>query len=81
MSRNLLHKDKLEEFKAWLTANGIDHRPGNGDYQVLQVRSKNKKNWFPIYRRDNMLEHLTVIRYLEPLVIKFIAERHENDKP
>jgi hypothetical protein len=32
-----LTKDTLEEFKAWLDSKGIAHRPGKGEWQVLQV--------------------------------------------
>lgn len=32
-----LTKDTLEQFKAWLDSKGIVHRPGKGEWQVLQV--------------------------------------------
>ena len=32
-----LTKDTLEAFKAWLDAKDIPHRPGKGEWQVLQV--------------------------------------------
>ena len=42
MSRSLLHKSKLPEFKAWLDRAGIAHRPPRGDYAralLLDLRS------------------------------------------
>lgn len=30
-------KDDIEPFKAWLDSKGLAHRPGKGQWQVLQV--------------------------------------------
>lgn len=73
MSRNLLHKSKLEAFKSWLDANGIPNRPGKGDFQLLQV-CKDGKHWNCIYSRIEMAEHVTVDRHLESLVRRFCRE-------
>lgn len=73
MARNLLHKDKLVEFTRWLASVGIEHRPGVGTYQVLQVKPRaTREQWEAIYRRDDMPEHLTVTRGLERTVRRFI---------
>lgn len=69
MSRNTLHIGKLEAFKQWLSAEGIEHRSGNGDYQVLQV--KWSCHWLAIYRRDCATEHLSSDRRLDRLVQRF----------
>lgn len=74
MSRNTLHKSKLDDFKAWLDAQGIEHRPGKGDWQVLQVRSRDGKNWNAVYERADMPEHLTTVRYLDSLVARFCRD-------
>jgi hypothetical protein len=73
MARNLLHKSKLDAFKAWLDTQGIQHRPPRGDYQVLQVQVT-APNWFCVFDRDNSAarEHYTVDHRLEPLVRQFI---------
>jgi len=73
MSRNLLHKTKLEPFKAWLTSQGIQHRPPRGDYDVLQVQWK-APDWFCVFDRHTAPEHYTVDSRMEPLVRRFIRE-------
>lgn len=74
MSRCMLHKSKLEEFKDWLTSNNYAHRPGRGDWQVLQV-CKDGKNWNSVYERAHMPEHFTTDRHLDSLVSRFCKER------
>jgi len=71
MSRYLLHKTKLEEFKAYLTEHNFSHRPGKGDYEVLQVQI-NEGKWQCVFRRDVMPEHFTVAYPLENVVRQFI---------
>lgn len=75
MSRCMLHKNKLDDFKVWLTNQGIQHRPGKGVWQVLQVLSNDGKHWNAVYERAEMPEHLTNVRYLDSLVIRFCRNR------
>lgn len=75
--RNLMHKTKLEEFKAWLDAEGISHRPGRGNYQALQVR-KDGTHWNCVYERNEMPEHYSTDRHLDPLVRKFCRQRNSS---
>lgn len=70
MSRSLLHKTKLENFKAWLDTKGIKHRPGKGLWQVLQV-CKDGVHWNCVYIRHEMPEHYTTERNLDDLVVQF----------
>jgi hypothetical protein len=70
MSRCLLHKSKLEEFKAFLDSEGLPHRPGKGQWQVLQV-CKDGRHWNSIFIRNEMPEHFTTDRHLDSLVVKF----------
>lgn len=77
MSRCLLHKSKLDEFKAWLDAKQIEHRPGRGDYQVLQVKTKNGQ-WQCVFDRLDAPEHYTVAWPLEGYVWKYIKSRKES---
>lgn len=70
MSRSMLHRTKLDDFKRWLDANGIPHRPGKGDYQVLQV-CRDGQHWNCVYIRDRMPEHYTTDRHLDSLVSRF----------
>jgi hypothetical protein len=71
MSRNLLHKSKLNDFVAWLDANGIVHRPGRGVYQVLQIRTKGG-HWQCIFDRLDAPEHYTVAWPIESIIRRFI---------
>lgn len=74
MSRNLLHKKHLDEFKSWLQGRGVPHRPGKGDWQVLQVEVQGV--WYAVYKRAFMPEHLTVAgNKLEKLVRKFYDDQ------
>ncbi len=79
MSRNLLHKSKLEPLKGWLTTHGIEHRPGRGDYQVLQIRTNARtQHWQCVFDRAVAQEHYTVAAPLEPLVRRFIKASKET---
>lgn len=74
MSRNLLHKNKLNAFKEWLTKENIQYRPGQGVFQVLQVALP-KNQWGVIYDRITAPEHYTVTISMESLVRKFIKSQ------
>lgn len=74
MSRNLLHKSKLTDFKTFLDSVGIEHRPGRGDYQILQVKTKSGQ-WQCVFDRLDAPEHYTVAWPLEPIVHRFIKSR------
>ena len=77
MSRNLLHKTKLPSLCNWLKLQGIDHRPGRGDYQVLQVLGvvRGGHAWMCIFDRHDAPEHYTVDHRLEPTVRRFIRDK------
>lgn len=80
-NRCTLHISKLEKFKEYLNNYGVAHRPGKGDYQVLQVLTANA-GWQAIYKRSDMPEHYTVQDKLMPTVQAFLrtergAQRHE----
>ncbi|WP_143757418.1 hypothetical protein [Burkholderia singularis] len=77
MSRCLLHKTKLESFKSWMTETGIEHRPGRGDFQILQIKTKNGQ-WQCIFDRIEAPEHYTVAWPLEPIVRRFIRANKES---
>ena len=78
MSRSLLHKTKLEPFKQWLDAKGIAHRPPRGDFEVLQVKTKNGQ-WQCVFDRLSAKEHYTVAAPLEHLVRRFIQDGKEGE--
>lgn len=79
MSRCLLHKNKLEAFKVWLTETGVEHRPARGDFQVLQV--KVKTGWQCIFDRLDAKEHYTVAAPLESTVRRFIRAAMDRSAP
>jgi hypothetical protein len=70
--RCLLHKTKLEPFKTFLDESGIPHRPGKGDYQVLQVYLP-KIGWQVMFDKHSP-EHYTVNEKLLPTVRRFLRE-------
>ena len=76
MARNLLHKTKIEDFKRWLNLREIPHRPGNGEWQILQVCVYGA--WHVLYERAKMPEHVTVPRPLEGLVRHYIKDRKDD---
>jgi len=76
MSRNLLHKSRLNDFIQWLDKSGIKHRPPRGEWQVLQVFFND--NWHVIYQRLHMPEHYTTPWTMENLVRAFIEETRND---
>lgn len=74
MKRCLLHKSKVEAFKAWLVAQDIEHRDGADYYELLQVRVPGSRAMAKLYQRHHMPEHVTVQEALLPLVRRFIKE-------
>ena len=76
MTRNLLHKNKLDAFKQWLDKKHIQHRPGRGEFQVLQVALPNGE-WGVVYDRIVAPEHYTVTAQMESIVRRFLQARKE----
>lgn len=72
-NRYTLHFKHLDEFKAWLDAQGIEHRPGRGFYQHMQVRHRGE--WQAIYRRISATQHFSVPDPLAGMVTRFYRER------
>lgn len=71
-ARNLLHKTKLEEFKEFLVSQGHEWRETQADYQVIQIRLKNKTAWHAVYEKLNAKEHYSVTSPLVGLVESYI---------
>jgi hypothetical protein len=78
MNRSLLAKHRLAEFTEWLTSKGVPHRPGRGDFQKLQVQTK-ERGWQCIFYRGGAKEHYTVAGPLEAIVREFISETKKVD--
>lgn len=71
--RGELHHRHLGDFRAWLDAQGIEHRDARGAFQVMQV--KQGREWRAVYHRSHAPEHVSVPRDLYPLVRRFLRER------
>ena len=69
-TRNLLHKEKLEQFKAFLDSKGIEHREGKGTWEVLQVWNRGSERFDVIHTRMRG-DHFSVPQPLLKLVKKF----------
>ena len=68
--RCLLHKNKIEPLKIWLTSFGYELHPTKGIYEVL--RAKKGNDTIIIFKKDQAKEHLTVQQKDEKLIRKFI---------
>ena len=73
-NRGVLHKNKLDDFKAFLDDNAYGYRKGKGTWQVLQVLTRSS-GWQCIYERADMPEHYTVQDKLMPLVHRYLEVR------
>ena len=79
-TRNLLHKEKLEQFIAFLDSKDVEHREGKGDWEVIQVYYKShikglNPSWCVIHTKMRG-DHLSVPRELVNLVRKFIKSEY-----
>ena len=68
--RDILHKSKLDAFKAWLTDHGIEYRDGRGAYQILQVYIEGK-GWQGVHEKDKG-DHYTIHGPLLNVVKDFV---------
>ena len=69
-TRNLLHKDKLEQFKAFLDHLDVEYREGKGAWEVLQVYNHKENRWYVIHTKMRG-DHFSVPQPLLKLVKKF----------
>lgn len=77
VERCLLHKNKLDLFKWWLSSRGYEIQPPKGIYEVL--RAKKDKNTVVIFKKDNAKEHLSVQQKDCWLIRQFIREIKRSD--
>ncbi|AUR92503.1 hypothetical protein NVP1173O_27 [Vibrio phage 1.173.O._10N.261.55.A11] len=74
-SRNLLHRDKLEDFKAWLEANyGWITLPTKGAYEVLRWSDGRYGESMKIIFSGKSPQHLSCNEASIPYVKRFIRE-------
>lgn len=74
--RCLLHKNKLDLLKRWLSSKGYEVQQTKGIYEVL--RAKKNKDTVIIYRKSEILEHLTVQQKDDKLIRQFIRETRDK---
>lgn len=70
--RCLLHKNKLELLKSWLSAKGYEIQATKSIYEVL--RANNDEDTVIIFKQDRAKEHLTVQQKDYKLIRQFIRE-------
>lgn len=70
--RCLLHQNKLDLLKWWLTSKGYEIQVTKGDYEVL--RANKDKDTIIIFKKDNAKEHLSVQQKDHRLIRQFITE-------
>lgn len=73
--RNVLHHNHMEPFRAWLDSKGIEHRPGRGAYEVMQI--KQGSEWRAVFTKARAPEHVSVPETLVALVRRFLRDRRE----
>ena len=69
-TRNLLHKEKLDQFKEFLDNQRITYREGKGTWEVIQVWNRGSERFDVIHTRMRG-DHLSVPQPLIGLVRKF----------
>ena len=70
--RCLLHKNKLELLKWWLTTRKYEIQQPKSIYEVLRAKTDN--DTIIIFKKDRAKEHLTVQQKDYKLVRQFIKE-------
>ena len=70
--RCLLHKNKLDLLKWWLSSRGYEIQTPKGIYEVL--RAKKDKDTVVVFKKDNTKEHLSVQQKDHRLIRQFIRE-------
>lgn len=73
--RCLLHQNKLDLLKWWLSSRGYEIQATKGIYEVL--RAKKDKDTVIIFKKNDTKEHLTVQQKDHGLIRQFIRETRE----
>ena len=68
--RCLLHQNKLDLLKWWITSKGYEIQATKGDYEVL--RANKDKDTIIIFKKDNAKEHFSVQQKDHRLIRHFI---------
>lgn len=77
-NRSLLHRSKIEDFKAWLREDGWQIEKTKGIYEVVRATKPNRKPLIA-YTRDNKgSEHISVQERDESVVRAYIRDRRRE---
>lgn len=83
MTASTLHKKRVDEYKAWLVAQGYEVRDPKGEFEIFQVKDSGR--WRAYFQRlhnssGGLIEHVTVPKIHNSLVVRFINERPSRSK-
>lgn len=70
--RCLLHQNKLDLLKWWLSSRGYEIQATKGFYEVL--RAKKDKDTVIVFKKDGAKEHLSVQQKDHKLIRQFVQE-------
>lgn len=78
-NRDLLHRNKLDAFRNWVSTKGYIIHPGsNHDYEVLRIEKSSSSGNTPhlVFYQKDRYQHVTIPKGTENLVREFI--RHSR---
>ncbi len=76
-NRNVLHKNKLEDFKVWCDKNDIVYEETGYDYEVLRLVGVGEKPLI-FYARSSPTDHITVPAEAMKFVNRFLNDRKSS---
>jgi hypothetical protein len=79
-SRNLLHKNKLKDFKTWLQRRGWVEEFTKGPYEVLRMEHPMGNAPLIVYTKQNAKEHLSIHDIAYKLCCVWLKELSDEKK-
>lgn len=77
-TRDLLHKNKLDDFRKWLFIDGWTEQKTKGEFEILRATKPNKKRPLIIYKKISSKEHYSVDDRDVGLVFQFLNSKKNN---
>lgn len=83
-NRNTLSANHIDDFKAWLVADGFTLHDPTGFYEVIRATKPGRKHVFFVYRRSYLeggkaRDHFTVADRDMGVVRAFLRDRRNKD--
>lgn len=78
-NRNLLHKSKLEDFKAWLIDKGWTVQEGKSTWEVMRARNCHRNEPLIVYAKKGLKEHYSIMERDIDIVKGFIEDCKSAD--